>query len=104
MVVGLRCHRKQQKIEWMLEEFSVLETLFNIVIKKEIKRPSGFEGLSRFYVMLSSSRFIKQWVTLELYNELLLEKFSTHVTPLNGDKGCPNFQCVHCGGEWSSKL
>jgi hypothetical protein len=104
MVVGLRCHRKQQKIEWMLEEFSVLETLFNIVIKKEIKRPSGFEGLSRFYVMLSSSRFIKQWVTLELYNELLLEKFSTHVTPLNGDKDYPDLQCVYCKGEWSSKL
>ncbi len=26
------------------------------------------------------------------------------MTPLNGEKDCPNFQCVYCGGEWSSKL
>jgi hypothetical protein len=24
--------------------------------------------------------------------------------PLNGDKDCPNFKCVYCAGEWSSKL
>jgi hypothetical protein len=33
-----------------------------------------------------------------------LEIFSSWVTPLNGDKDCPNFQCVYCGGEWSNKL
>jgi len=26
------------------------------------------------------------------------------MTPLNGEKHCPDFQCVYCGGEWSSKL
>jgi hypothetical protein len=53
---------------------------------------------------LNSTGFIKQWVILELYNELFLEIFSTRVTPLNGDKDCPDFQCVYCGGGWSSKL
>jgi hypothetical protein len=49
-------------------------------------------------------RFIEQWVTLELYNELLLEIFSSRVTPLNGEKDHLDFQCVYCGGEWSSKI
>jgi hypothetical protein len=26
------------------------------------------------------------------------------VTPLNGDKDCPNFQYACCGKEWSIKL
>jgi hypothetical protein len=26
------------------------------------------------------------------------------MTPLNGENDCPDFQCVYCGGEWSSKL
>ncbi len=30
--------------------------------------------------------------------------FSSCVTPLNGDKDLPNFQCVYCGREWSNKL
>jgi hypothetical protein len=55
MVMGLRCHRRQQKVEWLLEEFSVLETLFNMVIKKKIKGPNGFEGLLRYYVKLNST-------------------------------------------------
>jgi hypothetical protein len=50
---------------------------------------------------LNCTRFIKQWVTLELYNELFVEIFSTRVTPLNGDKDCLDFQCVYCGGEVS---
>jgi hypothetical protein len=87
-----------------LEEFCVLDTLFNMVIKKEIKGPNGFERLLRYYMKLNSTRFIKQWVTLELYNELLLKIFSSCVTPLNGNKYRPNFQCVYCEGEWSSKL
>jgi hypothetical protein len=61
----------------MLEEFNVLETLFKMATKKEIKRPGGFEGLLRYYVKLSSTGFIKQWVILGLYNELFLEIFST---------------------------
>jgi hypothetical protein len=36
----------------MLEEFNVLETLFNMAIK-EIKGPCGFEGLLRYYMKLS---------------------------------------------------
>jgi hypothetical protein len=37
-----------------LEEFSVLETLSNMVTKKkEIKGPNGFEGLLKYYVKLS---------------------------------------------------
>jgi hypothetical protein len=59
MVVGLCCYRKQQKVEWLLEEFSVLETLSNMVMKKEIKGPNGFEGLLRYYMKLSSTRFIE---------------------------------------------
>jgi hypothetical protein len=78
----------------MLEKFNVLEILFNMATKKEIKGPSGFEGLLRYYMKLNSTRFIEQWVTLELYNELLLDIFSKRVTPLNGDKDCPDFQCV----------
>jgi hypothetical protein len=66
--------------------------------KKEIGRPNGFEGLLTYYVKLTPTQFIKQWVTLELYNELLLEIFSSQVTPLNGDKYCFDFQCVYCGG------
>jgi hypothetical protein len=72
--------------------------------KKQIKGPNGFEGLLRYYVKLNSTQFIEQWVTPELYNELMLEIFSSCVTPLNGDKNHPNFQCVYCGREWSSKL
>jgi hypothetical protein len=47
--------------------------------------------LLRYYVKLSSTQFIEQWVIPELYNELLLEIFSSCVMPLNGDKNCPNF-------------
>jgi hypothetical protein len=43
MVVGLHCHKKQQKVKRLLEEFSVLETLYNMVTKKEMKGPNGFE-------------------------------------------------------------
>ncbi len=40
----------------MLEEFNVLETLFNMFTqKKEIKRLDGFEGLLNYYVKLSST-------------------------------------------------
>jgi hypothetical protein len=49
MVVGLHCHRRQQKVEWLLEEFSVLETLSNMTTKKEIKGPNGFECF--FYIV-----------------------------------------------------
>jgi hypothetical protein len=55
MVVGLCYHRKQQKVEWLLEEFSVLKTLFNMATKKEIKGPNGFENLLRYYVKLNFS-------------------------------------------------
>jgi hypothetical protein len=45
----------------ILEEFSVLETLSNMVTKKKkIKRPNGFEGLLRYYVKLKPIQFIKQ--------------------------------------------
>jgi hypothetical protein len=69
-----------------LEEFNVLEILFNMATKKEIGGLDGFEGLLKYYVKLTPTQFIKQWVTPELYNELLLEIFSSRVTPLNGDK------------------
>jgi hypothetical protein len=65
--------------------------------KKEIGGPNGFERLLRHYVKLTPTRFIGQWVTRELYNELLLEIFSSWVTSLNGEKDHPNFQCAHCG-------
>jgi hypothetical protein len=55
-------------------------------------------------VKLTPTHFIKQWVTHELYNEFLLEIFSSWVIPLNGDKDHPNFQCVYRGGKWLSKL
>jgi hypothetical protein len=59
-----------------LEEFSVLEILSNMVANnKEVEGPNGFEGLLKYYVKLTPTRFIKQWVTPELYNELLLEIF-----------------------------
>jgi hypothetical protein len=48
MVVGLGCHRKQHKVQWELEEFSVLEILFNMAAKKEIERPNGFERLLKY--------------------------------------------------------
>jgi hypothetical protein len=92
MVVGLSCYRKQHKVHWQLEEFSVLEILSNMVVKKkDIRRPYVFEGLSRYYVKLTPIWFIEQWVTPKLYNELLLEMFSSHVTPLNGKKDRPKF-------------
>jgi hypothetical protein len=50
------------------------------------------------------TQFIDQWVTLELYNELLLEIFSSQVTPLNDKKDHHDFQCMYYGGEWSNKL
>jgi hypothetical protein len=88
-----------------LEKFNVLEIMFNMgAKKKEIRGPNGFEGLLRYYVNLTPTQFIKQWVTSKLYNELLLKMFSSQMTPLNGEKDCPDFQCVYCGGEWSSKL
>jgi hypothetical protein len=67
--------------------------------KKEIGRSYGFEGLLRYYVKLTPTRFIEQWVTPKLYNEFLLEIFSSQVTPLNGDKDRPDFQCVCYGGK-----
>jgi len=92
MVVGLGCHRKQHKVQWQLEKFSVFEILSNMAAKnKDIRGLDGFEGLLRYYVKLTPTRFIEQWVILKLYNELLLEMFSTHVTPLNGKKDRPHF-------------
>jgi len=68
VVVGLRCHKKQQKIKWYLEEFSVLEIVSNMVVKKkEITMPYGFEGLLRYYMKLTSIQFIEQWVILKFY-------------------------------------
>ncbi len=72
--------------------------------KKEIGGPNGFEGLLTYYVKLTPTRFIEQWITLEFYNELLLKMFSSQMTPLNREKDYLNFQCVYCGGEWSNKL
>jgi hypothetical protein len=62
---------------------------------KEIGGPNGFEGLLKYYVKLTSTRFIKKWVILELYNELLLKTFSSQVTPLNDDKDHFDFNCVY---------
>jgi hypothetical protein len=77
MVVGLGCHRKQHKVQWQLEEFSVLEIMSNMAAKKkDIRRPYGFEGLLRYCVKLTPIRFIEQWVIPKLYNEFLLEMFS----------------------------
>jgi hypothetical protein len=59
--------------------------------KKDIKGLDGFEGLLRYYVKLTPTRFIEPWVILKLYNELLLEMFSAHVSPLNGKKDRLNF-------------
>jgi len=56
MVVGLGCHRKQQKMQWQLEEFIVLEILFNMAAKKkEIRELDGFEGLLRYYLKLTAT-------------------------------------------------
>jgi hypothetical protein len=67
----------------------------NVAAKKETRRPDGFEGLLTYYVKLTPNWSIEQWVILELYNELILDIFSSQVTPLNGDKDHPNFQCVY---------
>jgi len=45
--------------------------------KKDIRGPNGFKGLLRYYVKLTPTRFIEQWVTSKLYNEFLLEMFSS---------------------------
>ncbi len=58
---------------------------------KEIGGPKGFEGLLKYYVKLTPIQFIEQWVTLELYNELLLKMFSSRMTPLNGEMDCLDF-------------
>jgi hypothetical protein len=102
-VVGLGCHRKHHKVQWKLEEFNVLARLSNMVAKKEIWRPDSFEGLLRYYVKLTPTRFIEQWVIPKLYKKLLLELFSSQATPLNGEKDCFEFG-VYCGKEWSSKM
>jgi hypothetical protein len=81
-----------------------MEILFNMAAKKEIGGLDGFEGLLRYYVKLTPTRFIKQLVTHELYNEILLEIFLSWVTPLNGNKDHFVFQCVYYGGEWPCKL
>jgi hypothetical protein len=66
----------------MLEEFNVLEALSNMATKKkEIKGLDGFEGLLKYYMKLSSTQFIEQWITPKFSNELLLDIFSTHVFP-----------------------
>jgi hypothetical protein len=72
--------------------------------KKEIGGPNGFERLLKCYVKLTPIRFIEQWVILKLYNEFLLEIFSSQVTLLNGKTDCLHFQCVYYGREWLSKL
>jgi hypothetical protein len=39
MVMVLHCHRRQHEVEWLLEEFNVLEILSNMATKeKEIKK------------------------------------------------------------------
>jgi hypothetical protein len=59
MVVGLGCHKKQHEIQLQLEEFNVLETLFNKATKnKEIRGPNGFERLLKYYVKLKPTQFI----------------------------------------------
>jgi hypothetical protein len=75
-----------------------------MVANKEIGGPNGFERFLKYYVKLTPTRFIEQCVTPKLYNNFLLEIFSSHVTLLNGNNDCPHFQCVYYGGEWSSKV
>ncbi len=83
----------------------ILEILFNMIVnKKKIEMQDGFEGLLKYYVKLTSTWFIEQWVTLKFYNELLSKIFSSCVTLLNGDKNCLNFWWVYRGGERSSKM
>jgi hypothetical protein len=36
-----------------LEDFSVLEIMFNMAANKEIGGPNGFEGLLKYYVKLT---------------------------------------------------
>jgi len=48
VVVGLCCFKKQHKIEWQLEEFGVLEIIFDMVVKNEIGVLVRFEGLLRY--------------------------------------------------------
>jgi hypothetical protein len=43
-------------------------------------------------------------VTLELYHELFEQTQTTRVPSLQREKDCFDFQCIYCGGEWSSKL
>jgi hypothetical protein len=78
-----------------IKRFCVLEFLSNMATNKEIGRSNGFEGLLSYYVKLTPIRFIKQWVILELYNDLFLETFSSQMTPLNGNKDHLDFNCVY---------
>jgi len=78
----------------------VMEILFNMAAKNKIGGLYGFEGLLKYYVKLTPTQFIEQWVTPELYIELLLELFSSQMIPLNGDKDHLDFQCVYYGREW----
>jgi hypothetical protein len=48
VVVGLCCFRNQHNTEWQLEEFGVLEIIFNLVVKNEIGVLVRFEGLLRY--------------------------------------------------------
>lgn len=83
----------------------ILEILFNMIVKKKkIEMQDGFEGLLKYYVKLTSTWFIKQWVIFKFYNELLSKIFSSCVTLLNGDKDCLNFRWVSCVGERSSQM
>jgi len=66
-----------------------------MVANKEIRGPNGFEGLLKYYVKLTSIRFIKKWVIFELYNELFLKTFSSKVTPLNGGKDHFDFNSMY---------
>jgi hypothetical protein len=75
MVLGLGCQGSSIKSNGNWKSL-----VFWLQIK-EIGGPNGFEGLLRYYVKLTPIQFIKQWVILELYNELLLEIFSSRVTP-----------------------
>ncbi len=71
----------------------------NAMVSKE-----RFEGLLKYYSKMNVGQFVKQWVTPELYFQILEQTQTTQILLLWGKKDHPNFQCIYCGGEWYSKL
>jgi hypothetical protein len=64
----------------------------------------NFKGLPKCYVKTNIGQFIKQWVTPELYPELLEQTQTAQIPSLREKKDHLYFQCIYYEGKWSSKL